>query len=97
MADPSPWLEPQTPAALYISYATRENTAFIQSLEGALRAEGYQVKRDTSAIGSKDSIGAFMAEMGQADCIVVILSDAYLPTCNSSRPAVSPPCLRARR
>jgi hypothetical protein len=71
--------------AIYISYATDEpqetepsREAIVNRLEVVLEAEGYRVQRDKRVLAYKDRISEFMAEMGRADCIVVVLSDKYL-------------------
>jgi hypothetical protein len=78
-------VDPNLRPAIYISYATDEaqetgasREAIVDRLETALTTAGYRVRRDKRDLAYKDRISEFMAEMGRADCIVVVLSDKYL-------------------
>lgn len=64
---------------LYISYAydVPENDALLAGLEGICRKESYTFKCDKEAVREGDSFKAFMKEMGEADQVVVIVSDQY--------------------
>jgi internalin A len=50
----------------------------VDRLYEALAADGYTVKRDNMDLGYKGLISAFMRELGRGDCVVVLISDAYL-------------------
>jgi hypothetical protein len=69
---------------VYLSYAWEDvramaagERAMVDRLDDALVADGYTVKRDTR-LGYKGLISAFMRELGRGDCVVVLISDAYL-------------------
>ena len=76
---------PPARPAVYLSYAWGDvrataagERAMVDRLYDALVADGYTVKRDTMDLGYKGLISAFMRELGRGDCVVVLISDAYL-------------------
>ena len=76
---------PPTRPAVYLSYAWGDvratpagERAVVDRLYDALVADGYTVKRDIMDLGYKGLISAFMRELGRGDCVVVLISDAYL-------------------
>ena len=76
---------PPVKGTIYISYAwgdaqetgaSRED--IVNRLYASLIADGYAVKRDKMDLSYKGLISEFMRELGQGDCIVVVISDKYL-------------------
>jgi len=76
----------QSPSrAVYISYA-RGNTGdsnlgsegIVNLIEGFLRTNGYDVRRDTTSIPYTALISTFMEEIGRGHCVIVVVSDKYL-------------------
>ncbi len=76
----------QSPSqAVYISYA-RGNTGdsnlgseeIVNIIEGFLRTNGYDVRRDTTIIPYTALISTFMEEIGRGRCVIVVVSDKYL-------------------
>jgi hypothetical protein len=70
---------------VYLSYAWGDvhatpagKRAVVDRLYDVLAAGGYTVKRDNMDLGYKGLISAFMRELGRGDCVVVLISDAYL-------------------
>jgi internalin A len=76
---------PPVRPSVYISYAWEDvrataagERALMDRLYEALAADGYTIKRDSVDLGYKGLISAFMRELGRGDCVVVLISDAYL-------------------
>jgi internalin A len=76
---------PPARPAVYLSYAWGDvratpagERAMVDRLYDVLVADGYTVKRDTMDLGYKGLISVFMRELGRGDCVVVLISDAYL-------------------
>ncbi|WP_374263589.1 SUMF1/EgtB/PvdO family nonheme iron enzyme [Zoogloea sp.] len=71
---------------VYVSYAWKaeEDSGVVAALETALAGQDVELVRDVRRVGYGESIRAFMDEIGEADQVVLVLSDAYFR---------SPPCL----
>ena len=68
---------------VFISYAwggDSETTA--NQLEQAFRGKGIEIVRDKKDLGYKGLIKNFMEQIGQGNCILVIISDKYLKSEN---------------
>jgi internalin A len=66
------------PQQVYVSYAwTGESEAIVDQLERKL-ARHVKLVRDRNVIRPGDWISRFMADIGRADCVLVILSEQYL-------------------
>ena len=70
---------------VYISYAWGDDTpegkerlAVVERLQQSLEADGYDVRRDKDQIKYRDSIAEFMDEIGEAPCVVAVISEKYL-------------------
>jgi internalin A len=64
---------------VHLSYAWGGDSETVaDELERKLEARGHVVRRDKSSMRQGDWISRFMAEIGQATTVVVILSDKYL-------------------
>jgi len=64
---------------VYVSYAWKaeEDSGVVAALETALAAQGVELVRDVRRVGYGESIRAFMDEVGAADQVVLVLSEAY--------------------
>jgi len=77
--------EPLNPA-IYISYAWGDafettpgfQVEIVDRLFESLKAEGFDVRRDVQDVGYRGDLNAFMREMGQASCIVAVVSHTSL-------------------
>lgn len=64
---------------IFISYAwSDDNKAIVEALEVRLQTEGFMVYRDTTSVGYRSSIGAFMQEMGSGKSIIAVIGQSYL-------------------
>ena len=70
---------------VYISYAWGDDTpegkerqAIVERLQQSLKTADYDVRRDIDQIQYRDSITMFMEEIGEAPCVVAIVSTKYL-------------------
>ena len=64
---------------VYVSYAWKaeEDSGVVAALETALAGQGVELVRDVRRVGYGESIRAFMDEIGEADQVVLVLSEAY--------------------
>lgn len=64
---------------VYVSYAWKaeEDSGVVAALETALAGQGVELVRDVRRVGYGESIRAFMDEVGEADQVVLVLSEAY--------------------
>lgn len=64
---------------VYVSYAWKaeEDSGVVAALETALAAQGVELVQDVRRVGYGESIRAFMDEIGAADQVVLVLSEAY--------------------
>jgi len=64
---------------VYVSYAWKaeEDSGVVAALETALAGQGVELVRDVRRVGYGESIRAFMDEIGAADQVVLVLSEAY--------------------
>ncbi len=68
-----------TPPDIYISYSHREKSDEIADLvETSFKDNGIRLIRDKTDLPKKEKISKFMKQIGKAEGVVVILSDAYL-------------------
>ena len=70
--------------AVFISYAWGgEREEIVDQIDQALEQRGLKIVRDKRDLGYKGSINAFMEQIGQGDCVIVVISDKYLrsPNC----------------
>lgn len=65
------------PRRVYVSYA-RQNDLIVHRLCERIGSWGYHVERDRDVARSGDLISDFIASIGRADCVVVVLSQNYL-------------------
>lgn len=72
--------------AVFISYAwgeeTSEREAIVNQLDQSLQKRGLRIVRDKRDLGYKGSIRKFMECIGEADSIIVVISDKYLRSKN---------------
>lgn len=63
----------------YVSYSRRdeENHQIVTQLQDAFSAEWVDLKVDINEIGERESFNKFIADIGEANCVVVIFSDNY--------------------
>ena len=64
---------------VYVSYAweAEEDSGVVAALETALAGQGIELVRDVRRVGYGESIRGFMDEIGAADQVVLVLSEAY--------------------
>jgi internalin A len=70
--------------AVFISYAWGgEHEEMVNQVDQALQQRGLKITRDKRDLGYKGSIKEFMERIGQANCVIVVVSDKYLrsPNC----------------
>ncbi len=70
--------------AVFISYAWGgEREEVVNQIDQALQKRGLKITRDKRDLGYKGSIKQFMEQIGQANCVIVVVSDKYLrsPNC----------------
>jgi len=70
--------------AVFISYAWGgEREEIVDQIDQALEQRGLKIVRDKRDLGYKGSIKTFMEQIGQGDCVIVVISDKYLrsPNC----------------
>lgn len=70
--------------AVFISYAWGgEREEMVNQIDQALQKRGLKITRDKRDLGYKGSIKQFMEQIGQANCVIVVVSDKYLrsPNC----------------
>lgn len=70
--------------AVFISYAWGgEREEVVNQVDQALQSRGIGIIRDKRELGYKGSIREFMERIGQANCVIVVISDKYLrsPNC----------------
>ncbi|MDH3699348.1 MAG: TIR domain-containing protein [Flavobacteriaceae bacterium] len=68
-----------TPPDIYISYSHREKSNEIaDNVEESFKASEIRLIRDKTDLPIKEKISKFMEQIGKAEGVVVILSDAYL-------------------
>jgi hypothetical protein len=75
---------PPTPTPeIYISYPWGEPwEGIVDELDRHFQAMGISIIRDRRNLGYKGRIKEFMAEIGRASCIIVVISDKYLKSEN---------------
>jgi hypothetical protein len=69
---------------VFISYAWGgEREEIVNQIDQALQKRGLKITRDKRDLGYKGSIKEFMEHIGQANCVIVVVSDKYLrsPNC----------------
>jgi hypothetical protein len=70
--------------AVFVSYAWGgEREEIVNQLDDALQQRGVRIIRDKRDLGYRGSIREFMERIGQANCVIVVISDKYLrsPNC----------------
>jgi internalin A len=68
---------------IFISYAWGgEREELVNQLDRALQERGLKITRDKRDLGYKGSIREFMEALGQAACVIVVVSDKYLRSAN---------------
>jgi hypothetical protein len=70
--------------AVFISYAWGgEREEVVDRIDQALQKRGLKITRDKRDLGYKGSIRQFMEQIGQGNCVIVVVSDKYLrsPNC----------------
>jgi hypothetical protein len=68
---------------VYISYNWEEDSNKIaDQIVQAFKARGIEVIQDKEDMHYKDSIEKFMEEIGQAQCVITVISDRYLKSRN---------------
>ncbi len=73
----SDWLR-DDPKEVYVSYRhNAQRTAIVDQFQTSLEQRGIHILRDQDRIRYKDSIGAFMKDIGRGKCIIVVLSKEY--------------------
>ena len=74
------------PIPVYVSYAWEPaSQAFVDEVGQRLPADRFEFRRDKTHLQTGDWISSFMAEIGRADCVLVVLSDKYLRSPNCMR------------
>ena len=74
------------PIPVYVSYAWEPaSQAFVDEVGQRLPADRFEFRRDKTHMRTGDWISSFMAEIGRADCVLVVLSDKYLRSTNCMR------------
>lgn len=77
---------PNYEKAVFISYAwgeeTHEREAIVNQLDQSLQKRGLKIIRDKRDLGYKGMIRQFMEQIGEGDCVIVVLSDKYLRSKN---------------
>ena len=69
--------------AIFVSYAWGgESENIVNTIEHALKGKGINIVRDKRDLGYKGSIRAFMERIGQANGVIVVVSDKYLRSKN---------------
>lgn len=63
---------------VFLSYAWRAELDFVDALADALGDSGIHVRRDKDELSYRDSIGAFMRQLGAGRAVVIVISAAYL-------------------
>lgn len=64
--------------AVYFSYAWDQQEQLVDRLYNSLKRDGFNVVRDKQDLGYKGTISDFMSEIGNANYVIVALSDKYL-------------------
>jgi hypothetical protein len=70
--------------SVFISYSWGgESEEIVNQIDKALQQRGLKIIRDKRDLGYKGSISAFMEQIGQGACVIVVISDKYLrsPNC----------------
>lgn len=66
-------------SGIYISHAWGgESEAIVEKIFKRLKQEGLKVVLDKNDLGYRESINAFMQNLGQADAIILVVSNKYL-------------------
>lgn len=74
------------PIPVYVSYAWEPTSqAFVDEVGQRLPADRFEFRRDKTHMRTGDWISNFMAEIGRADRVLVVLSDKYLRSPNCMR------------
>jgi len=74
------------PIPVYVSYAWEPaSQAFVDEVGQRLPADRFEFRRDKTHMRNGDWISSFMAEIGRADHVLVVLSDKYLRSPNCMR------------
>jgi internalin A len=74
------------PIPVYVSYAWEPaSQAFVDEVGQRLPADRFEFRRDKTHMRNGDWISDFMAEIGRADRVLVVLSDKYLRSPNCMR------------
>lgn len=74
------------PIPVYVSYAWEPvSQAFVDEVGQRLPADRFEFRRDKTHMQAGDWISRFMAEIGRADRVLVVLSDKYLRSPNCMR------------
>jgi hypothetical protein len=71
------WLR-DDPKEVFVSYKRKgASEAIVDQFQASLEQRGIRILRDQDRIRYKDSIGAFMKDIGRGKCIIVVLSKEY--------------------
>ncbi len=74
------------PIPVYVSYAWEPaSESFVDAVSQRLPADRFEFRRDKTYMRNGDWISNFMAEIGRADRVLVVLSDKYLRSPNCMR------------
>lgn len=66
------------PKEVYVSYRhNAESNAIVEQFQASLEVRGIRTRRDKDLVRYKDSINAFMRDIGSGKCIIVVLSKEY--------------------
>lgn len=69
--------------SVFISYAWGgESEDIVNQIDQALQQRGLKIIRDKRDLGYKGSISTFMEQIGQGNCVIVVISDKYLRSSN---------------
>jgi len=63
---------------IFFSYAWDQDENFVMQLYNSLKKDGFNVIKDKENMGYKGVISKFMNEIGNADYVIVAISDKYL-------------------
>jgi internalin A len=71
---------------VYVSYAWESTSeSFVNAISRRLPTDRLEFRRDKTHMQVGDGISCFMAEIGRADHVLVVLSDKYLRSPNCMR------------
>lgn len=64
--------------SIYFSYAWNQQEQLVDQLYDSLLKDGFQVVRDKKDLGYRGTISDFMSEIGNANYVIIAISDKYL-------------------